>query len=497
MKKIQIEKIKVGENIRKDYGDLTELSASIRIHGVRNPVELNSKNELIDGFRRVKAAKAAGIKEIPYFINEDELDKTSSQLISGIFQKNLNPIEEGKAFKNFMDHKHTPIEDFAKKISKKVSYIEKRLELINTSSEVQKALIQGKIAIGHALLLARFTKENSKDFLKKIIRETMSVEEAKESLEYSSFTARLKDAKFCKNDCKDCKYNGSKQAELFETGTILNGTCMNPKCFKDKVKEFVKQKKEEFKDILYVGEKYSTPKGYVEGSSSWECENKKITDKYKARCRDIKENYLVGVFEDGEIKEYFKIPQNKTEKINPGCESEILLEKREDVLKSRVNEFKNKFLVSKTIELMTPGTKETKALSLLKILQSSDWNERDVVSKELGNVIKKEYGASVNVKKIFEAKEDELDNALALMSRNALRKVDLKELVLISREFKVDIKKHFVITEEFLKMHTISQLDSLIVELGLNIPKEELKKVDLVKFILKQNLKGKVPKIVL
>ena len=88
--KIQIDKIKIKENIRKDYGDLTELAASIREHGVRQPVELNKQNELVDGYRRIKAAKSAGLKEILYFYSIDELDRESSQMLAGIFQKNLN-----------------------------------------------------------------------------------------------------------------------------------------------------------------------------------------------------------------------------------------------------------------------------------------------------------------------------------------------------------------------------------------------------------------------
>jgi len=73
---IKISKIVVKENIREeDYGDLTELTASIKENGIRQPIELNSKNELIDGHRRLKAAKAADLKEIPYFINDAEVVK--------------------------------------------------------------------------------------------------------------------------------------------------------------------------------------------------------------------------------------------------------------------------------------------------------------------------------------------------------------------------------------------------------------------------------------
>ena len=500
MKTIQIEKIKTKENIRKDYGDLTELTASIKIHGIRNPIEINNALELVDGFRRVRAARAAGLTEIPYFINDEEVDNTTSQILAGIFQKNLNQIEEGQAFKKYMIQEHITKEDLAKKISKKVGYIEKRMVLTNLPEEVQKALIDGKILMGHALLLARFTKQDSVKFLKKIIYEKSSVENAKESLEYSSYTVRLSEAPFDKSKCKDCQYNGSKQAELFETGKILSGNCMNPGCFQKKIKQFVKEKREEFKDVLYAPENdYSTPNGYQDGSHEWNCKDKGIDKKYMQKCRKERD-YLVQVKEKGEIIEYFRIPAKKKSKDGSKVamkDEEVREEKREQVLTSKVSEFKTTFLINKSMELMQPGTIQTKALNFIKLIQSANYNEIENVSKELGNLIKKGYGQEVNVKNIYEAKEKDLDKAIALISRSALRRVDLKELIEISRNFKVDVKKHFEITEDYLKMYTKDQLTDLIKELKLIELEVDVKKDVLVNDILGQNLKGKIPKIML
>lgn len=503
MKKIQIEKIKITENVRKDYGDLTELAASIKMHGLRNPVELNQDNELVDGFRRVKAAKAAGLKEIPYFVNEEELGKTESQLISGIFQKNLNPIEEGKAFRKYMDQEKIKIAELAKKISKRENYIEKRLELVKTSPEVQKALIERKIQMGHALLLARFTKDDSKKFLRKIIQEKPSVEDARESLGYSNFTARLSDAKFDMKACKDCKFNGSQQAELFETGKILSGNCMNPGCFQKKVKELIKQRIEQFKDILVPGDRYQTPNGYVSAESTWALEDKGICKPYMNQCRKDRENYLVKIGDDGSLQEYFKIPSKK-KKSPEGSkvamkDEEVREEKREQVLSSKINEFKTKFLIDKTIEVMGPKSIQTKSLVLLRLIQNSNYSDIDYIAKELGNLVKRDLGGSPNVKNIFNADDEELDNAIALISQSALRRVDLKELILISRDFEVDVKKHFGITEDYLKLYTKVQLLDLIDELKIGTDQKynDVKKDEIIEFILSRKLKGKVPKIMI
>jgi len=166
-------------------------------------------------------------------------------------------------------------------------------------------------------------------------------------------------------------------------------------------------------------------------------------------------------------------------------------------LAAKVNEFKSKFLINKSIELMEAGTKQTKALTVVKLIQKAEWSELDILAKELGNFIKRGYGNSVNVKNIFAAKESELDEAIAALSREALRRVDLKELIEVSRNFKVDVKKHFKITEDYLKLYTKDQLTDLGIELKIDGPGVELKKGEIISHILNQKLKGKVPKIMI
>ncbi len=505
MEKKQIELIKIGENVRKDYGDLTELTASIKEHGVMKPLELTTSNLLVDGHRRLKAAKAAGLTEVPFFYWDGKTDKTTSQLLAGIFQKNLNPIEEGRAFRNYMSAAKIKIEDLAKKISKQINYVKKRLLLVDLPKDVQEALIEKKILIGHALLLAKLTKQDSSKFLREINREKHSVEQARNEIQYHGFSLKLSEAVFDKSKCKGCQYNGSEQAELFETGTILNGTCMNPGCYHKKAKELVKQRKEEFKDVLFKGDQYETPKGYKDIEYSYDLEEKGITKSYMNECRKNKENYLVRIKEDGSIQEFFKIPPKPTKVGDKTVDQGSLDETRELKLTGRVNEFKTTFLIDKSIELMKPGTKQTKALSLLRLIQNAGWEEFE--DKEMPKFVKDGRGNLSRVKKIFEAKESELDDTIRILSKKALRRVDLKELTIISRNFKVDIKKHFKITKEYLELYTKDQLIELIEEFKLSVDADDpkvktissgnIKKGELIQHILNQNLKGKVPKILL
>ena len=145
MENMKIDNIKKKENIREDYGDLTELTESIREHGVRQPIELNSQNEIIDGHRRMVAAKAAGLIEVPCFYTDDKIDAKTSQMIAGIFQKNLNPVEEGKAFTQYIEAEGITAEQLAARISKRINYVEKRIEIAKLPVKVQTALISKNI----------------------------------------------------------------------------------------------------------------------------------------------------------------------------------------------------------------------------------------------------------------------------------------------------------------------------------------------------------------
>ncbi len=493
MENIKIDNIKKKENIREDYGDLTELTASIAARGVRQPILINSKNEIIDGYRRVIAAKAAGLEMIPYVYADNSIptDETTEQMIAGIFQKNLNPVEEGKCFKNYMENEKFTAEQVAKRIGKRVNYVEKRLEIAKLPVKVQAALIKNKIQMGHALLLARLSRKGMDELMKEIIGDDLGVQEAKDNLSCQSMN--LKDALFCKGDCKDCIHNGSKQAELFETGAVLNGICMNSKCFNKKLREFVEMKKEEFADVLHK-DSYSTPEGYVDGDHSWYCKEHKITEAYKNKCREKRENYLVSIYDSGSVTEYFKKRPQKTESGEVAEEENV--EKKGTALLTKVSEFKTQFLIEQTKVKVQPGTIEAKALGVLRIIQQADFAEKDRAVEEIGKLMEDSCGPYANVKNIFEAEESVLDNVVAALSKNALRRVDLKNLVLISRNFGVDIKTDFAITEDYLKMYTKDQLNDLIKEFKLE-EAGNVKKAELIEHILQQNLKGKVPQIML
>ena len=466
---IKIEKINVNENIRKDYGDLTELTASIKEHGVTKPLEININSELIDGFRRLKAAKAAGLTEVPYFLGNTAVDKTTEQIISGIFSKNLNPVEEGNAFVKYMSENKIPVKEFAKKISKSEGYVQKRIEIVTLPKEITDEIISKRLEIGHALLLKKMPEPEAKKYAKEILREKLNVEEAKERAQYKS--GNLREAKFNTEQCKGCKFNGSEQAELFETGKVLNGMCMNIGCYSKKMAEWVKALKEKYKDVLTD----KIPNGYIR-SDSYEAKEKGITEAYMKKCRETKENYAIRINENYGIsfEEYFK-PQKKETPVSGKKAETIKEEVREQKLEIRVNDFKTQFLIEKCKETISPGSKEAKALAMI------------------------EMDPSIEVKKAFSMTEKEIDKKIAESSISALRGMGMKNLIIATENNGVDIKKQFVITEEFLNLHTKDQLLQLINELGIKTDQEynDVKKTDMVSYILSEEKRtnGKLPKI--
>lgn len=465
MEYIEIDSIVIKENVRKDYGDLTELAASINAHGIRKPIELNKKNELVDGFRRIRAAKALGLKKVPFFYNDDAIDNTTEQLLSGIFSKNLNPVEEGQAFVKYLAEHKILIKDLAKKISKTEGYIQKRIEVATLPKEITEELVNKKIELGHALLLKKMPEPEAKKFLKEIIRDNLSVLTAKNNAQWQG--ARLQNAPFDKDQCKGCKFNGSEQSELFETGKILNGTCMNKGCYAKKMQEYIKTLKEKYKDVLVD----KIPAGYLR-ADSYEA-NQRMNKAYMEKCRKSKENYAVIIDESYGVRiiEYFKPKPKKADKTK-NADDEV----REQKLGNRIEEFKIAFLIEKCREKIVPGSKEAKALALLEI----------------------DHG--VDVKKAFSSTEKELDKQIAVRSINALYGMTLKNLLIATGNNGVDIRKQFVITKEFLNLHTKDQLMDLIKELKLKskvIEENVLSKEDLVRYILEGDILGKIPKSML
>ena len=171
---------------RKDFApqELEELAASIREQGVIQPIivrpRAGGRYELVAGERRLRAAKLAGLAQVPAIVREVE-DVTSLEvaLIENIQRTDLNALEEAQAYQQLQNQFKLTQEDLARKVGRDRSSVANTLRLLKLPSEVQAMISEGKLAEGHArALLMVEDKKNLVNMAKKIVREAMSVREA-------------------------------------------------------------------------------------------------------------------------------------------------------------------------------------------------------------------------------------------------------------------------------------------------------------------------------
>ena len=165
---------------RKTFADdsLADLAQSIGEKGVLQPVLVRKKKdgnyEIIAGERRWRAAKQAGLQEIPVIV-KDFADKEALEvaLIENILRENLNPLEEAEGYRRLMDEFKNTQEQLAKALGKSRSYIANSLRLLNLPAEVKEMLASGLLSAGHARSL--ITAANPKELAQKIINAGLTV----------------------------------------------------------------------------------------------------------------------------------------------------------------------------------------------------------------------------------------------------------------------------------------------------------------------------------
>ncbi|MDR0455992.1 MAG: ParB/RepB/Spo0J family partition protein [Treponema sp.] len=167
-----------------DETELRELADSIAEHGIIQPVIAADSGDgsyiIIAGERRTRAARLAGLKEVPAIIrNYTDQKRLEVSLIENIQRSDLNPIEEAAAYKNLMDFSHLSQEELAVRVGKSRSAVTNALRLLKLSADVQKSLEDGSLSPGHARALLSVTDKQLRDKLfKEISGKGLSVRES-------------------------------------------------------------------------------------------------------------------------------------------------------------------------------------------------------------------------------------------------------------------------------------------------------------------------------
>ena len=194
-----------------DEDKLIELSESIKQHGIINPLIVQDRKdhyEIVGGERRWRAAKKAGLKEVPVIIkNLTEEEIAEYALIDNIQRDDLNPIDEALAFKKLIDDFGYTQDVVAEKVSKSRVAITNSLRLLKLCEEVRQMVIDGKISPGHArALISIENPEEQLQIAEQIFDEKMSVRDTEKLIKNLGKPDNKKKKKLVKNESVESAY---------------------------------------------------------------------------------------------------------------------------------------------------------------------------------------------------------------------------------------------------------------------------------------------------
>ncbi len=184
---------------RKNFDEdaLLELSDSIKQFGVIQPIVVQDRKdhyEIIAGERRWRAAKLAGIKEVPVIIkNYTEREIVEISLIENIQREDLNPIEEAQAYKRLLTEFNLKQDEVAERVSKSRTAVTNSMRLLKLSEEVQQMVINDMLSTGHArALLAVESPEEQYMLAQKVFDEKLSVRDVEKLVKNIHKPAKVK-----------------------------------------------------------------------------------------------------------------------------------------------------------------------------------------------------------------------------------------------------------------------------------------------------------------
>ncbi|RJO64182.1 MAG: ParB/RepB/Spo0J family partition protein [Candidatus Omnitrophota bacterium] len=539
MKSISLKDIKTsGRNARQTFDEakMKELTASVKEKGIINPilVRLLGKTtqrgpavrdvyELVCGERRMRAAAAAGLEEIPAVIRQlTDQQALECMVIENLQREDVHPLEEAEGYEALMKkHGYKDVKDIAAKVGKSPTYIYGRLKLCELIPENRKLFYDGKFSPSVALLVARVPKDLQKEAGVQVAKggqwgkEPYSYREAQEYI-HKNFMLQLKEAQFDtkekglagKGSCVDCPKRTGNQKELFADVSAAD-TCTDPGCFEAKkqarTQRTITRLKAQGKEVvsqeeakkLFEYESDTTPERKYSNVDERNYYNHKylsLRQLFKAS-KDVKTVFAVHPF-SGKIIEMVnnadvpKILRKAGIKLN-ASEGPRVKDLAKSKTENRVREAKRGFWISKVS--VTKDQRCRNVLTLFILLNDMGWSESQAIVKDK---IKggKEYGRPYSIPKIYELGDTVVQELIGKVIAEKPKVIDDEDLNFLSTKLGFSMAKDYVIAESYLQAMTKDQLAKLAKELNVNIDTTEDKKSALVAFILKNAPKGKVPK---
>ena len=357
-----------------------ELLESVKARGVVTPIivrPVDGQFEIVDGERRWRAAKAAGLGAISCIIREYTSDEAFEvQLISFAQRADVHPLDEAAAYQE-LAKKNFDIAQIALKVGKARSFIARRLQLVTLIEPVKEKLRKGSIPLGHALEIARLDPEAQKEIAKRSLGDNVRLVDLRESIA-RHYLLNLDGAPFKKDDaalvpkagaCTSCPMRAGNSPDLFDD--IRKGnTCTDRSCFYGKIEAFIASRIEAFeaggKQLMQISkEYYDAPKG------SLSTEKYRLVEKSRATGQ--------GIFVDGpRIGQVVPIQLAGERNAGPGDKHEVC-HLSEDQLKER---YKRRLEIFGNRVEQAARVKIYKAL-IARMKWPLDRKEFEVIVKEL------------------------------------------------------------------------------------------------------------------
>ena len=212
------------EQPRKKFDEdaLQELSESIKQYGILQPLLVSDKKdyyEIVAGERRWRAAKMAGLKEVPVVVKEFSTQEiVEISLIENIQREDLDPVEEAMAYKRLIDEFHLKQDEIAERVSKSRTAVTNSMRLLKLDSRVQQMMVDEMISAGHArAILAISDPEQQYNAAMKVFDEKLSVRETEKLVK--SILTPTKKKPVVSNPTEDAIYESLEEKMKGITGT--------------------------------------------------------------------------------------------------------------------------------------------------------------------------------------------------------------------------------------------------------------------------------------
>jgi ParB family transcriptional regulator, chromosome partitioning protein len=211
---------------RMDEGALQELAASIRAQGVMQPILVRSigddRYEIIAGERRFRAAKLAGLEEVPVLVkNVPDQAAAAMALIENIQREDLNPLEEAQGIQRLLDEFDFTHEQAAESVGRSRSAVSNLLRLLNLATPVQTMLLAGDLDMGHARALLAVDAATQIQLANQVVNKRMSVRETEKLVSSTTREAPATKARVANDGGRDTRRLEEELSDLLSANVKI------------------------------------------------------------------------------------------------------------------------------------------------------------------------------------------------------------------------------------------------------------------------------------